>query len=606
MAEYKNIKGFTVQTLATDTIASQAAGGSWASGGDLNTGRNGLRGAGISQTATVVFGGNDGSVTGKTENYNGSSWTETTDLNTGKTNAVGTGTYTAAIAAYTSTAETWNGSSWTEVSEMNTSRQEVGSLGTSTAALAIGNQNAASGIVEQWNGSTWTEVNDLTTAVGVTAGFGTTSAGNAAGGGIAPGASVANNQSWNGSSWTEVGDLNQNRYFGSASGTSTSGLVFAGYRSSPASEIANTESWNGTSFTEQADLSTARFTGGPAHNSTQADSLLAGGNPSNKVNTEEWSAPSDFVQINIGQLYFNSATNTFKETITDMAGATWASAPSLNTNTRYFCGGAGSTTAALICGGQNPVTANTELFDGSAWTEVNNLNAAKVYHSVTGLQTAAMAVGGSPAPSYGTNNEQWDGTNWTESTESNDSTNDRSQCGITTAAIFFGNSNNYTELWNGSAFTEGANMNNARGNLAGGGIQTLAIGANGYKAPLGSDEVELWDGSSWTETTESNTSRQSVRGAGTQTAFIMSMGNRPGGAPSLPGNTTSAYTEFWNGTSWTELNDMSTARYAGASSQGPASSSTSALYSGGYTGTAYSAASEEWTADVANKTITAS
>jgi hypothetical protein len=252
------------------------------------------------------------------------------------------------------------------------------------------------------------------------------------------------------------------------------------------------------------------------------------------------------------------------------------------------------------------VTANTELFDGSAWTEVNNLNAAKQYHSVTGLSTAAMAVGGSPAPSYGTNNEQWDGTNWTESTETNDSTNDRSQCGTTTSALFFGNSNNYTELWNGSAFTEGANMNNARGNLAGGGIQTLAIGANGYKAPLGSDEVELWDGSSWTETTESNTSRQSVRGAGTQTAFIMSMGNRPGGAPSLPGNTTSKYTEFWNGTSWTELNDMATARYAGASSQGPASSSTSALYSGGYTGSGYSSASEEWSAEISNKTITAS
>ena len=161
----------------------------------------------------------------------------------------------------------------------------------------------------------------------------------------------------------------------------------------------------------------------------------------------------------------------------------------------------------------------------------------------------------------GTDNEQWDGTNWTESTETNDSTNDRSQCGITTAALFFGNSNNYTELWNGSAFTEGANMNNARGNLAGGGIQTLAIGANGYKAPFGSDEVELWDGSSWTETTESNTSRQSVRGAGTQTAFIMSMGNRPGGSPSLPGNTTSRYTEFWNGSSVGQnLSDLSTAR----------------------------------------------
>ena len=37
MAKYSDIKGFTVQTLSTDTVASQAAGGAWASGGDLNT-----------------------------------------------------------------------------------------------------------------------------------------------------------------------------------------------------------------------------------------------------------------------------------------------------------------------------------------------------------------------------------------------------------------------------------------------------------------------------------------------------------------------------------------------------------------------------------------
>ena len=40
MAKYSDIKGFTVQTLSTDTIASAAAGGSWASGGTaVNTAR---------------------------------------------------------------------------------------------------------------------------------------------------------------------------------------------------------------------------------------------------------------------------------------------------------------------------------------------------------------------------------------------------------------------------------------------------------------------------------------------------------------------------------------------------------------------------------------
>ena len=36
-------------------------------------------------------------------------------------------------------------------------------------------------------------------------------------------------------------------------------------------------------------------------------------------------APATFNQIQEGQLYFNSTTNTFKETITDMPGGTWAS-----------------------------------------------------------------------------------------------------------------------------------------------------------------------------------------------------------------------------------------------------------------------------------------
>ena len=37
MANYSDIKGFTVQTLSTDTIASAIDGGSWASAPNLNT-----------------------------------------------------------------------------------------------------------------------------------------------------------------------------------------------------------------------------------------------------------------------------------------------------------------------------------------------------------------------------------------------------------------------------------------------------------------------------------------------------------------------------------------------------------------------------------------
>ena len=35
MAKYSDIKGFTVQTVSSDPVASQATGGAWASGGSL-------------------------------------------------------------------------------------------------------------------------------------------------------------------------------------------------------------------------------------------------------------------------------------------------------------------------------------------------------------------------------------------------------------------------------------------------------------------------------------------------------------------------------------------------------------------------------------------
>ena len=38
-----------------------------------------------------------------------------------------------------------------------------------------------------------------------------------------------------------------------------------------------------------------------------------------------------FTKITEGQLFFNSTTNTFKETITDLPGATWSSGGNLNT-----------------------------------------------------------------------------------------------------------------------------------------------------------------------------------------------------------------------------------------------------------------------------------
>ena len=77
MATYKEIKGVTVQTLDSDPVIGGVAGGSWSSGGDLNTARKGLSGFGV-LTANIVAGGDNpggGTTYDIVEQYNGTSWT---------------------------------------------------------------------------------------------------------------------------------------------------------------------------------------------------------------------------------------------------------------------------------------------------------------------------------------------------------------------------------------------------------------------------------------------------------------------------------------------------------------------------------------------------
>ena len=119
MADYKAIKGHTIKNRTSDPLVAGVAIGSWASGGNLNTDRWNLAGAGI-QTAAIAINGQNPNVTDVVEQYNGSSWTEITENNTGRNVGAAAGTSTATIffggytgTAYTADAETWNGSSWT-------------------------------------------------------------------------------------------------------------------------------------------------------------------------------------------------------------------------------------------------------------------------------------------------------------------------------------------------------------------------------------------------------------------------------------------------------------------------------------------------------------
>jgi hypothetical protein len=122
-----------------------------------------------------------------------------------------------------------------------------------------------------------------------------------------------------------------------------------------------------------------------------------------------------------------------------------------------------------------------------------------------------------------------------------------------------------------NAWSSGGNLNTARTSIAGMGTQTAALGAGG-ETTVYVGTTESYNGSSWTTVNSLNTARAGS-GTGIQTAALVFGGFR---GPPVPTGTLTA-TESWTGTSWTSVNSLNTARVGG----GRAGTQTAALTMGG-------------------------
>ena len=597
---YKKLKGQTIQAIDTDPVVYA---GAWSTGGSLNTTRALGLGAGT-QTAALMASGYTSppySAKNQVELYNGTSWTETAEVNTARSGFMGGGTQTSAIGASGSTAETWNGSAWTEVSELNTTRSGGGGVGqSSSAAFAYGGYVGPprSAVAEVWNGSSWTEVGDLNAAKDEQASVGITTSALSVGGTVS--GLIGQNESWDNSSWTELADINTTRSGVTGSGdNNTTGIVFGGYTPSLS---ATTESWNGSIWTEVGDLNTARKNGTPAgYPGGQDDALMIAGITSTQVaNVEEWSFPSTPV-VQEGQLWIKTATGTTSVMKGYAAQGTGAFAaggaiPAVKSAHGY----AGTQNAGVAFAGATSTTAKVATsfeYNGTAWSNAEDVNTTRDLCAGAGTQTAAILFGGTLPPGGHSNaTELYDGTNWTTSpgTFSSQARSRIGPLGTQTAALAVSGTpispvDQAVESWNGSSWTEIAEINTSRINGGAAGIQTAGLFFGG-EDPLRA-LTEKWDGTAWTEVGDMNTARQSSgMGAGIQTA-AMAIGGEVS-----PGFT--ANTETFNGSSWTEVANLGTARgyHACGGSQ------VLAIATGGRTPT-FVANTEEWTVPFATKTI---
>ena len=119
-----------------------------------------------------------------------------------------------------------------------------------------------------------------------------------------------------------------------------------------------------------------------------------------------------------------------------------------------------------------------------------------------------------------------------------------------------------SEEYNGSAWAEGDNLNQARTYGGSGGTQTAGIifagvflnsGGSPSSPDVKQTTAETYNGTSWTEVADLSTARQNTTGCGTTTSALCFGGLQTTG-------TDLGVAESWNGTSWTEVGDLNTAR----------------------------------------------
>ena len=136
----------------------------------------------------------------------------------------------------------------------------------------------------------------------------------------------------------------------------------------------------------------------------------------------------------------------------------------------------------------------------------------------------------------------------------------------------------------GGTWSAGGNLNTRRFCNVTVGNNADAIVASGFTYPPHASFIacsETYNGSSWSETNDINTGRHSAAGAGTGTNTALIFGG------STPGAKTE--TEEWNGTNWSEVNDLNSGRYA----IGGTGTTEAALAAGG-SGTTPNKNNEEW------------
>ena len=617
------------QAGVNNTNVEKYNGISWSEANDTITARYTGTGAGTSTNAAIFFGGNTPGgyggtyEVGLTEEYNGTNFSEVNDMIIKRRHSAGAGNSEAALsiggqqasaANPTCTAtmgcnvENWNGTNWSNEGQAPVYMRRHAAGGTTNAAIVFGVMDYKTESYE-YNGSSWSEGGAHPSRHQV-AGGGSVNDALSFGGFYAEPKRSLETVTYDGTSWSAANDLPA-RMSDSGEGANqlaASTAISAGGATSPSGYGGSTCTfeWNaGSAGIFSAGLVSADILKGDASgfsgsldfsgvvsSSTQIADDISGSFTTDMEFTTNTVISASVVtsQDNIAPYYSGSLVGTQGSV---RVGGTWSTGGNLNQgrgcgvmwgtkNGAIYAGGApGSPSGNGIC---------TEQYNGSSWTELNNMTVGATTAGGFGGNTESGLVTGGYNGSNISTTQIWNGTNWSTATDNLrvGSYYNGAGTSVNAGIIFNGYPAACAQEWDGCTWTAIANPNEGAIRNAGTGESpTAAMVAGGDPTPAPMYcRVQIWDGTSWSYVNRLSVGRRYQGMFGTTNDAVVAGGHSfqphlPDSVKDYP-NTPSGnrLTEIWNGNTWSETGNLPAIR-SYAAGNGGAGGTDVGLYAGG-------------------------
>jgi len=232
-----------------------------------------------------------------------------------------------------------------------------------------------------------------------------------------------------------------------------------------------------------------------------------------------------------GQVWYNTDSGVLKYAT---GSGAWSAGGNLGSG-RYAPGQWGTQSASMITGGGYPaLITTTEVYDGSTWSSSPAIVTDRTYNFIAvGTTSSAMIAGGNdgpPSQAARNDTETWNNTAWSTSPATmTASLNGIASAGLKPSAIGFGGGTPNTAagmVWNDTSWAATNSLTGtARRELGGLGTKTAAMAVGGKVDPTYTNIIEIWDDTCWaTNPATLLTARAGVASFGTTSSALMTGG----------------------------------------------------------------------------------